>query len=183
MSIAPFGLLHWGGFTVGTGFNINNYTLTASHNVDNLNEQQTFAFGSETLQLTYEWAGNSEIQVTSHSVTVPFEASTNVQLLYFLTLYGGVGVDLNFGSSSASATSDAPVTLTLRNVNTGISSSDLIKPEADFDLDTPSFGPTVGNVRAFGGAQINIVVLALFAQGQIDSASDWGVNAGARAFW
>jgi hypothetical protein len=108
--------------------------------------------------------------------TVPLEASTSVRLLYVLNLVGGMGADLNFGSSKAIANLDADIEIT------GVPGG---SPTAEGDLDLGgAAGPTIMNLRGFMGVQFEFAIGSLYATVQKSlTASVWGVNTGVNFFF
>src|SRR5690606_370161 len=65
----------------------------------------TSASGDEHINDTITGSPRATILVNTHSI--PLEISTNVQLLYILSLYGGLGVDLNFGQAKGDGSLNA----------------------------------------------------------------------------
>ena len=103
--------------------------------------------------------------------------STSVRVLYILSLFGGAGVDLNFGKSTIAANLSGPVTVS----GTSVGSATLTVGDEK--------GPNFGALRFFAGPQLNLVplkntnLLSLYAQGNYSTGGNYGVHAGLRIAW
>jgi hypothetical protein len=169
-NIGGIGLLNWGGVAFTTGF-------------DTSTNKMTYKVGQKisatSSGVTYDWTPNSSSALTldASTFTIPLEVSTSIRLAYILSLFGGVGVDLNFGKSTIVANLNGPVTVSGTSVGTA---SLLIAEEK---------GPTFGDVRFFLGPQINLVplkntnLLSLYAQGNISTGGNYGAHVGLRIAW
>ena len=80
------GVFKWRGITVGTGFLFQRTTLDLSFPLD--------VIGLDEPNL------NFNMEVTTY--TIPLELNTSIQLLWFLNLDAGLGVDLAFGKNTTS---------------------------------------------------------------------------------
>jgi hypothetical protein len=163
-------LLRWGGVKVHTGYEFNStklkFSTTINQKIDNENNGGTSVIGD----LNGKPAGN--LEVTTHSI--PIEISTNVQILYFLSFYTGLGVDVNFGSARGDGSLNADPTKLDFDVD-GDGLPDNTDSDGDGNTDE---GPTVqaeANLdgsgkansflyRAFAGVQINIPFVNIFVQ-------------------
>lgn len=172
------GLFNWGGIDLITGVTIASNTITYQRSFD---EQST---GSGTLtdpQIKIKPAGT--IGIDNGAVAVPFEIATSVRLLYILSLFGGAGIDLNFGKTTVDmAVSSSSITTTVNgNPNTVTGN---LKIAA-----TDSSGGRFGDVRFFTGFALNIVplkntnVLSLIGQANISTGGGYGAMLGVRAGW
>ena len=161
---APGKLLHWTGVDIHTGFDYSSLTISTSQTTTD-----SFTSGAATANMSGTVKAGAEIS----TFTIPIEASTGIQLGYILSLYGGLGLDMSFGSAKSIATVDATFS------TTGLAST------ADGDLDLGQEGkPTAVAPRMFFGAQFNISILKLGIQ--LDkSLSDaaYGVNFGLGVTW
>lgn len=95
-------LVRWGGVKVHTGFEYNSTKLQFT---TDLNESVSETIGGQTVSGTITGKPSATIDVATQSI--PVEVSTNVQLLYFLSLYTGLGVDMNFGKAKAAGALNA----------------------------------------------------------------------------
>lgn len=148
-------LLRWGGVKIHTGYEYNSTKLKFSTSIT---EEISEDVGGATVTGDLNAKPSAKIDATTHSI--PIEASTNVQLLYFLSLYTGIGVDINFGNAKGAGSLGADET------------------ELEYNSGGPGSGPTVqaeanvdssGNAnsflyRAFAGVQINIPFVNIFVQ-------------------
>jgi hypothetical protein len=187
VNFAPGGLLRWGGLSFNSGVNYSKLGISFEGAMPgNTNTQQVnFQLQNQqrTLNASYDWSGQALIGAHINTVSIPFEAATSIQVLYLLTLYGGAGLDLNFGSAEFSAESRNNVAVTLSDSgNPSAAPLQVLNPKPNLRF-TQSKGPTFGNLRGFVGLQANLWVLALFAQVNGDTASNLAANAGLRVFW
>jgi len=146
-------LLRWGGVKVHTGYEYNSTKLKFSTSIT---EQISEDVGGATVNGNLNVKPSAKIKATTHSI--PIEASTNVQLLYFLSLYTGIGVDINFGNAKGTGSLGADITELQYN---GGGSGPTVQAEANVD--------SSGNAnsflyRAFAGVQINIPYMNIFVQ-------------------
>lgn len=165
-------LVRWGGVKVHTGFEYNSTKLQFT---TDLNESVSETIGGQTVSGTITGKPSATIDVATQSI--PVEVSTNVQLLYFLSLYTGLGVDMNFGKAKAAGALNANPS------------------QLQVGAGGPGSGPTVqaeanisgsGNVdsfltRAFAGVQINLPYTNIFVQADKSLGNDLiGASAGLR---
>jgi hypothetical protein len=92
-NIGGLGLLNWGGVAFTTGFDV-------SSNSINYKVGQSVSVTSSGQTYTWTPDSNSALALDANSFSIPLELSTSIRTLYILSLFGGVGVDLNFGKSS-----------------------------------------------------------------------------------
>ena len=182
-SVLRGGLLRWGGVSVATGFDFSSLSALAAGSLPSGVASGNFVQGGTTLRADVTWGGNANLGLDFGAASIPLEVYTNVQLLYFLSLYVGAALDFNFGASSFSADvqSARSIKVTLRDPNTQ-QSTEIANPNAALNLNAQSAPASVGG-RALAGAQINLGVVALFVQGNIDTARNLGANGGLRLFW
>jgi len=165
-------LVRWGGVKVHTGYEYNSTDLTFTTQINEpINEN---VGGGVTVTGDVKGSPSATIEVATHSI--PLEISTNVQLFYFLSLYSGLGVDMNFGKAKAGAALNAqPSTLTITGGGGG---SAEVQAEANISGS--------GNVdsfltRAFAGVQINLPYTNIFVQADKSLGNDLiGATAGLR---
>lgn len=171
-NIGGIGILNWGGLDFTTGFDTNSNTMT--YKVGQ-------SISATSSGVTYKWtpSAGSNLELQNSSFTIPLEVSTSVRVLYILSLFGGAGVDLNFGGKSTiSANLTGPVT---NSLNTAPGSATLTLADNQ--------GPNFGALRFFAGPQLNLVplrntnLLSLYAQGNYSTGGNYGVHAGLRIAW
>ncbi|MBT5093165.1 MAG: hypothetical protein HOM21_02910, partial [Halobacteriovoraceae bacterium] len=136
------GILQWGGVDFTSGFDYAgmdlSFTKSMSKTVSVAGNDGTFD-------------GTAKVGAEVSTISIPFEVSSNVRLLYLLTLYGGLGADLAFGGAKSIA-----------NV-TGNISVPGGSGTANLDLGSEE-GPTFLTGRAFAGFQLNLWALRVYAQ-------------------
>jgi hypothetical protein len=158
-------LLQWGGLDLTAGAEYTKWSL-------GIGDTFTSDFplegsgGTTTVTATADTSGRFDL--TSSALVFPIEATTSLRFLYVLSVFGGVGFDVQSGSSTADASLEA--TMTVPDENGG----------QDIELGTATVtangeaGPSVGRLRALAGLQVNFWKLKLFFQGNLiplDTAS------------
>lgn len=136
-------------------------------------------------QLTWNPVG--AIALSSGSGTIPIELSTNVRLLYVLSLYVGGGVDFNVGQ----ATTDISLSGTVIGVNDATAANAGTQKTVGSGTVRASSAasPQLASGRGFGGIQINLVpgrssnIAAIFVQASATSIGGFGVQTGLRVAW
>jgi hypothetical protein len=149
--------LGWGGIKVHTGYEYNKTKLTFTSSLsETINEN----VGGQTVSGTIQGSPSATIDVATQSI--PFEISTDVQLLYILSLYTGLGVDLNFGKARGAGSLNAnPTTLNY----SGAGADPVVQADANIN---GSGSVDSFLTRGFAGVQVNLPYLRIFAQ--IDKA-------------
>lgn len=154
-------LLGWGGVKFHFGYEYNKTDITFNANI-NETIDETDSNGNR-IQGTLSGKPKAVINSATHSI--PLELSTDIQLLYFLSLYTGVGVDANFGSATGKGDLNAnESTITCTNGGVGACSAQRdIKVQARANIDAE------GKVlpftsRAFAGVQFNLPYIRIFGQ-------------------
>ena len=100
-TIFPFKILYWNGLNASLGFERQSLDLSLS---------QTFneSFQSGSANATID--GPLELNVNGKTNSFPLEISTGLQMIYSLTLFGGLGLDYNHGSVKGKAGGIFPIT-------------------------------------------------------------------------
>lgn len=144
-------LFGWDGVRLHTGYQ---YTSAKIGFSTTLSEAITpVVVGGDTYSGTI--TGSPSIGIESSGHSIPLEISTGVNFLYVLSFYGGLGTDINMGTSKASASGNAtPTTLTCAPGGGGCPTGS-VSVQADADL--------AGNgkveplfLRGFAGFQVNL---------------------------
>ncbi|RME92334.1 MAG: hypothetical protein D6767_03440 [Candidatus Hydrogenedentota bacterium] len=168
-AILPFKMLHWGGVDVSTGFDYlsmevlfqNKYSFTE---VDTSNPPYTTKI---------RWDVTGRVGADTGVFTIPIEASTNLQFLYIFTLFGGLGLDLNLGSTSSIADVGGDFSYIVSNA--GTVQAEVIGGNATLDLSETQHPPIV-DLRAFAGIQMNIWALKLVLSGGWATGDTYNIN-------
>lgn len=171
INFAGLGFFNWGGVLLTTGLDVSSNTLTYKIG-QKINVQSSGQ--------TYTWTPNSSstLILDASAFSIPIEASTSVRVLYLLSVFGGIGIDLNMGESSMKANLNGPIT----------DSGNVQRGSASLTMDE-SKGPSFGDVRFFTGFQVNLVplkntnILSLYAQVNTSVSGNYGLHAGARIAW
>ncbi len=168
------GLVRWGGITVQTGFEVMKLKLTMKKTVSQ--NQEVTAPGPTTVNIKF--SGDAFIDVETSSFSIPIEISTNIRLLYALTMYGGFGLDINSGKSTGSAgmqNTSSQVVVGGTPANNPIDISLGIGQEGKSETFF---------ARSFAGLQFNIAIVKVFMHVQKSlNAGVWGANLGLNIAW
>lgn len=172
----PF-VFTWTGVQITTGYEYSNLNVGVAKS---LTESYTDSvaisgLGSRDVSASFTGDAGITVDVTTHSI--PIEVSTGMQLLYFLTMYGGLGTDISFGSASAVATISGTVDAT---VSGGVGNAG---GTADFDLGVDG-GPDAFLFRSFVGLQLNAWIAKINVQLDKGFTNDtYGLKAGLSLVW
>jgi hypothetical protein len=137
-----FGSFMWGGVDITTGL---------EHSSLKISFTETMTESVTVSGQTGSFSGIVQVGADISTWSIPLEISTNVKLLYFLSFYGGLGIDYNYGSAKSIASLNGTVTVP--------------GGSGDGQLDLGSkTGPSSFGFRGFFGTQINLTALKLFVQ-------------------
>ena len=117
------------------------------------------------------WNSNVDIGVTSTVFSLTNQVTTGVRLLWVLNVFTGLGVDLNFGSSKLTGGSTGPVVGTQ-------GASTVFTGTATVDGASNGTSPNLIQLRYLAGVTLPLGPFELFAQGQVSTASVYGLNFG-----
>lgn len=141
-------------------FNLMPVYVTFGYDHNKLTAKYTDVFNISKLQSSYSATFNATgvIDVDVTTVSLPLEISSGLQIGYLLTLYGGLGMDLNFGEGqgNASLTNSAVTLSDGTNTATGTASLSL-----GDNGDPKNFFS-----RYFAGVQFNLWRLKVYAQAE-----------------
>lgn len=168
-------LLGWGGVKFHFGYEYNKTDITFNSKInETVNETSS---NGEVISGTITGDPRANILVNTHSI--PLELSTDVQLLYILSLYVGVGADYSWGQAKGDGSLNAPnSSINCTGGACGGGTTVQVQPDANID----ATGKTTAFLyRGFGGVQINLPYLRIFAQVNKPIGNDLvGANVGLR---
>ncbi len=174
-------LLGWGGVKIHTGYEYNHTNLKVNSGIT---KDLTYTDGTGTYTSQISASPAAEIDVATHSI--PLEISTSVQVLYFVSIYTGLGVDYNMGK----ATGKGDLNSTSSDLCQG--DTDTSTPTCDGGLGSVGTVDTEANVdgkgkvnpfltRGFAGVQLNLPWTRVFVQADKAFGNDLvGVSTGLR---
>ncbi len=153
-------LLGWGGIKITTGYERNSTKLRFNSKI---NEVLDYSYGGVGYNSTITASPDAEVDVAT--ATIPLNISSSIQILYILSLYGGLGADYNSGTatgrgnlnstpSTVTCTPTAPATCPGGVAGT-VDTTANIDGEAKV---TPYL------FRGFAGVQINLPFTRIFVQ-------------------
>lgn len=160
-------LLGWGGVKFTFGFEYNktdfNFKSDISEDVD-----ETASTG-ERIQGTI--TGSPVATINASTMSIPLALSTDVQILYFLSLYTGLGVDYNMGEATGKGElngNESDLNCT-GGASCGGSPTIGVTPKANLDT-TAKVTPFT--YRAFAGVQFNLPWTRIFVQADKSLSND-----------
>jgi len=178
-------LVRWGGLNVASGLTWAGTDLGFHLSLPSGDSEQTapIAVGpvTENLNLRGVWTGDAQLNAQMRAYTVPVEVSSFLQMLYVFTLFGGVAMDLNFGHMQMDASARAPLTISASRPGS-TTSVDVLTPNPTLNYLLKK-SPVHIDGRAFLGLQLNAGVVAVYAQGMIDTSQTVMASAGVRGFY
>ena len=146
--------LHWGGLHLTTGLEYAKTTMTLA------------GAWVRTLPVTAPAATMASVRISavggmaveSSTLSIPLEITTNLRLLSILSLYGGLGFDLQLGGKSE-------LVANLNGTMTGVVPGQDPAPIGTAVVTaTDAADPSTGRLRWLLGVQVNVLVVKLFAQ-------------------
>ncbi len=143
----------WRGFDITAGYNRARTTLTLTEELPT-----SLTLGSGGQQLDVDLSSVGLLRLDARTSNIPVEITTAVTLLSVLTLYGGVGTDLQLGDATIEASLDG--TVTAENPQGG---DTLDIGTVDIDADQAA-KPTRGRFRTMLGLQASLWVLKAYVQ-------------------
>ena len=178
-------LVRWGGLNVASGLTWAGTDLGFNTSLPSGDAEETAPISvagvTENLTLKGVWTGDAQLNAQMRAYTVPLEVSSFIQMLYVFTVFGGIAMDLNFGHMQLDAAAKAPLTISASAPGKG-AAIDVLTP-------TPTLSyllkksPVHIDGRAFLGLQLNAGVIAVYAQGMIDTSQTVMASAGVRGFY
>jgi len=145
-------VFQWSGLTLTGGLELARWAFGLEDSIDTDYTIDGDTDADATLSST------GRFDLTSTTVTVPLEATTGVRILYLLSVYGGVGIDLQAGTSTLDADLDGTMTAIDPRDD-----SEVDLGTADITIDGSS-SPSVGKLRGLLGVQVNFWKLKVFVQ-------------------
>lgn len=157
-------LLGWGGIKFNFGYQYNKTNVMFNSNLSK-DVNETTGSG-ETVQGTVSGSPQAIINIATHSI--PISLSTDIQLLYILSLYTGVGADYSWGQARGKGSLNAEQsTLNCSGGVTACATPRDIDVQAAANIDSTGKVNPLG-FRGFAGVQINLPFIRIF--GQVDKS-------------
>lgn len=168
-------MLGWGGIKLHWGYEYNRTTITLDNNINRLLSETN---GQESLNGRVVGNPKYKIEIETHSM--PLEISTDVRFLNFLTLFGGLGTDLNVGKARGRGQLDADVSPVLCTGGGVCGAGRLIQVQVEANLDADG-QVYLSTLRGFAGLQLNLPYFRLYGQISKALGNDLiGANVGVR---
>ena len=169
--------LGWGGVKFNFGFEYNRTNFDFKTKIsEDIN--QTVSGTGEVLSGTI--SGAPQASILASTMSIPVALSTDIQILYFVSLYTGLGVDYNMGEAKGKGDlngNDSTVTCT-GGAACGSTRNIVVRPKANLDTSAKVDPFTY---RAFAGFQFNLPWTRVFVQVDKSLSNDLvGATAGLR---
>lgn len=153
--------LGWGGVKLNFGFEYNrtnfDFKTKISEDID-----ETVSSTGDRIQGTV--SGNPQASILASTMSIPVALSTDIQILYFVSLYTGLGVDYNMGEAKGKGDLNGNNSTLSCTGGTACSSPNrtiVVKPRANLDTSAKVDPFTY---RAFAGFQFNLPWTRVFVQ-------------------
>ena len=176
-SILAAWLLKWGGIRLTSGLEYSRLNLLYSTTM-NLSEDDisTVDAGGTpvSLQANFDAVGNIGARITNFSI--PFEASTSIRILYFLSFFIGGGLDFNFGSANTIANLQGDI-IFIGN-SPAAANQTVASATGNLNLSETGKRPTFITSKYFLGWQINIWFIKLYFKQYYASNNTEGMSLG-----
>ncbi len=154
-------LFGWGGVKFTFGYEYNKTNITFNSTINETVNSQSGTVSTVTGSVT--GAPQAIIETQTHSF--PLALSTDVQFLYFLSLYGGLGADYSIGKAKGKGSlngNDSTLSCSAGTACTATGNPNIIvRPKANID-GTGSALPFL--FRGFLGVQFNLPFTRIFVQ-------------------
>jgi hypothetical protein len=154
-------LARWGGIAITTGVDSSHMNLRAGQTIktDKIRFNDLAVDPTTTIDVSGSVNGQAGFELDMLTRSIPLEVTTSLRLLTLVTVYGGLGMDLQIGGDNnlKVKVSDATITGTVN----GSSSTNLGTAEVEAGASASS---SRTQVRGLLGAQVNLFLFRLFAQ-------------------
>ena len=161
----PYKVLQWSGLYLGSGLHYTSFDFV-------LNNGARITATDRTNGYSAYFETSSEIPYVMRTFTIPFEAATNIRLLYLLTIMAGGALDFNFGSAYSNSSINADVILNQAGTDTKVGTIS--------NSQTDSKSPDTIGLRAFLGLQTHFGPVKVYSVINYDTAAAFGVQVGFR---
>jgi hypothetical protein len=149
-------VVKWGGFDLTAGLEFSRWSFGIGRDIET-----DFEVDGDAATTDVTMVADGQFDLESNVMVIPFEATTSLRFLYFVSVYGGVGIDLQAGKTTIDADLTADMTAT-----DPIDGSDVDMGTADIVV-TGNNGPSVGKMRFLAGVQVNIWKLKVWVQANL----------------
>lgn len=149
----------WGGVKTHWGYEFSDSEIFFTNNVD----VTLTAIDENEGSLSGRLTGKPKYRVETQTHSIPLEISTDVRFLYFLTLYGGVGTDINYGKSNGEGMVEGDLSPLICTSGGFCGGGKIIQVQLKANVDgeahvNPFF------LRGFGGLQFNVPYFRIYGQ-------------------
>ena len=178
-------VFQWGGLDLTLGYEWSRLKTELSETLDTttpLAGDTVDPTTGEPIEADAVFSGIGTFNITTTASNIPFELTTNFRLLYFATLFFGLGYDvyLGDGEMEIDLTGDLTATNPLDDSEVDLGTASVVV--------TDTGEPSSGVFRLILGLQANISIVKVFVQANIaptgtNNASAVAAGAGVRVAW
>jgi hypothetical protein len=165
-------LFKWGGLNVTSGFEYSHLTVRLQRP---LSTTVLLSGSAGSTNATFD--GNGTLTVDTTAQTIPIELTTNIRLLYVLSLFAGAGFDIQLGSGDMDVNLSG--NLSAPSPNGG---DKLALGQAKVTVTQPA-QPSPSQIRLLAGVQLNLSVVKIFVQANASPNSSFSGGGGVRVAW
>jgi hypothetical protein len=140
-------LAAWEGVRISSGLTYSHTNLHYSTPI----KMQTGDLGGGVTAL---WNSTADLGFNSNIITIPIEVITGVELLRIWSIYGGLAMNINLGSTSFDGSLSGPVTAT--GSGTGSATVSAVADASSAPPTTVQLGVTLGTQIAIGPGSIHL---------------------------
>ena len=167
-------LFKWGGFNLTSGYEHSRLTMELKKE---FTTNAPLTGNTSGVSADASFTGTGTYTITTTSEAIPIELTTNIRLLYVLTLFAGAGYDIQLGKGTMDVKMQG--TMSAKNPLDG---SDLSLGTATIDV-TQDAKPSPGRFRYMAGLQVNLSVIKVFVQMNAIPNAAVSAGAGVRVAW
>jgi hypothetical protein len=145
-------IFQWGGLALTGGLEAGRWSFGIADTIEN-----DFEVDGDSGGAAVHMVSDGQLDLEAIAIAAPLEVTTSLRFFYFVSLYGGVALDLTLGQARMDATLDGTLT-----ADPGDGSS-IDMGTAQVELEGES-GPSPGMLREMVGVQVNFWKLKAFVQ-------------------
>jgi hypothetical protein len=165
VDFVPGNILRFGGVFLHTGLQTSSFEADITTTFDD----EVVNAGGQTATFTN---ANAKFSLETSTTTIPVEVSAYLRTIWALTFFGGAGFDFVSGTTDVDLTASGSV-VQGATYDASLSASESGSGDAD-----------ATNFRAFGGVQLNIPFVRVYAHINKGLGNDlFGANAGVKFLW
>lgn len=166
----------WGGLKLHWGYEFSDASYMFTNKLDRVINAVDATQGNINGRIT----GQPKYEISTQTHSIPLEVSTDLRMLNFFTLFGGLGTDINYGKAQGKGVVDGDVTPLICTGGGFCGGSQIIEVQAKANVDAEAHVDPLF-LRGFLGMQFNIPYFRIYAQAnKVFGTKLLGANVGLR---